>query len=820
MKNKSVKLLVLILILSAALLMTSGCGKSGSRFKNVLPTIKITSYGGWADDHLLTEPYQQVFQQKIFWHATDEDGVINGYAFRVLDEDGNPLATPGYEYIARAEDKLIPKELLESMGEGWVLHYMAGADDTYPLDDPKAKRTIWSSKKYAVINFPAADEEGNPTVTKSRFEVIAIDNRGGITPVPAYREFLAHSEVPQSLLSTSRGNPNSNDVGSGIKLSFLMRDFDPYVLEIPDEYLFRIKKLSVLKVDDGDGKFHYDVQDTLSTTDWYSTKNQEKIDRYLLTGKTDPKLEYDYDENGAFKNTMTVIESRVRDMAGVMSIHPNDADTTHYKNLAIKMTVKPGFYPHTVFYSQKVYGVGDHHYDYWRYADTQEELPSLERNDGIANGTAFFKDMNNRNTIVYSPNLKVYARWGWFGEFAQENQAGNLTPILDDPFIIKVDDVLFKADDEDLRGTNYYSEITHFDLRYDGAAFDFPPYRNQVWWDDEGKDWLRVDVHSVLGQSLVLTADQVLPGTHKLEVRCVDMQDKYSEVPAVWEFDVVEYIPPAQRSGVLIVNDGKDNSTLSPRPYVLQFYKDLALNAGIPESQIGTIVVENLKPDFAGRKTRKLAFSDLMKYKLVIYNSDNPAQGAGGEFVLIDDALTLYMQRGGNLIISHTSHFKPAIDEIFGNVDRYRLMAMLGLSSLSVGTVTGNQYYLQKANPEASGYQVLNVQYGEGDDASFNRLVNSNHGYNEISYFKMKAADESVITSGDRLYSYGCKPVDYEVRPPTQEVYDQLNGRTIAYRHINPSYQNSRAYVFGIPLSYMKPADAKATFNKIWSELM
>jgi len=44
----------------------------------------------------------------------------------------------------------------------------------------------------------------------------------------------------------------------------------------------------------------------------------------------------------------------------------------------------------------------------------------------------------------------------------------------------KIDDVL-DEDSYDLHGNdvNYYSEIIAFDLRYDGDAFDFAPYRDR-----------------------------------------------------------------------------------------------------------------------------------------------------------------------------------------------------------------------------------------------------------------------------------------------------------------------------------------------------
>jgi len=97
MQVKSVKLLSIIVMILITLLMVAGCGKSGNRFANYAPTIKITSFEGW-DSTYVSAGYDTTltytFQQRIYWNATDPDGVIAGYAFRVLDDNNMPVATP------------------------------------------------------------------------------------------------------------------------------------------------------------------------------------------------------------------------------------------------------------------------------------------------------------------------------------------------------------------------------------------------------------------------------------------------------------------------------------------------------------------------------------------------------------------------------------------------------------------------------------------------------------------------------------------------------------------------------------------------------
>jgi len=219
MPSKSLKLYAPLAVLAIALLIMSGCGKSGEKYPNQEPEIQITSYEGYYNslaDTVLTDllaPYADstfLFQQKIFWNASDPDGVIEGFAFRVKDQNGNPIPTPRHDYIDQAGD-VTPQNVIDRFGTGWVLHYKTNTNQDLPLDDPEANRTIWSSQKYATINFPAADENGDPLTMESTFEVIAIDNRGGITPVDPYyparsiawRTFNSTSDRPTCTVTTT-----------------------------------------------------------------------------------------------------------------------------------------------------------------------------------------------------------------------------------------------------------------------------------------------------------------------------------------------------------------------------------------------------------------------------------------------------------------------------------------------------------------------------------------------------------------------------------------------------------------------------------------
>lgn len=804
MQVKSVKLLSIIVMTLILMLMVAGCGKSGSRFANVAPTIKITSFEGWDDSYVdagydTTATYS--FQQRIYWHATDPDGIIAGYAFRILDDNGNPVATPGYQYIDTSA-ALTPASLLP-LGTGWVIHYLPGANQEIALDDPEAKRTIWTSQKYAVINFPSADAQGNPIINMSRFEVVAIDNRGAITAQPAWRNFKTTSPRPTCTISTTKGNPDGKMVGAGLKLAFSMQDTDPFIPHIPYKYEFQIMKTNTAG-----------VVIPGSQSEWFSTTSVSnetgKINEYLLTRYTTPFLEYDYDpDTGAYLNRITRITARVTDMAGVVSI----PDT----NTVINFMVKPGFKPRSVIYPTKTYAMGTHHYEDYGDDSTEEVLPSSTTQGVLRYATPMFKDMEGKHSVVHSSNLKVWIRWGWWGEYG--NTAGETTIYAEDPYTKKVDVVLDRVTNE-----NYFSEITHFDLRYDGEPYNFPPYANSITPPDaNGKRWLRIPVNSPLGQTVVLTGGQLpapsnsTPGEHTFEIRVVDLQGEADPNPATFRFYLHNYIEPANRQGILVIDDDIHQATQAPDEIVDGKYTNML--AGYS----GNVTVYSRPPDptepgvpnpAEDTRGRAVSFTDLQKYKMVIYHNDNSQDP--GNLVNDVDAYALYMIKGGNLLISHTHLLSSVLDNLSKDGARTTFLRYLGLYDPIPNLPYPNKpnpanwYFFQKAVAASTGYSDVNLQFGT--PASFNTIVNARHGLSTLTYFPTSSF------MGDTLYRFGCKPTTYATFPPSQTQFDQVNNQVVSYRRTNDN--NSRAYVFGFPLSYMVESDAQAMMNRIISEIM
>jgi len=807
MSNKSSKLLAIILIIAVAALFVTGCGKSGSRFENQLPSISITSFEGWTYDsvpaNIDTTDVEYTFQQRVFWHATDPDGVITGYAFRILDENREPIPTPGYQYIADADDGLIPDDMLTSFGAGWVIHYLPSADQSMSLDDPETDRTIWTNQKYAVINFPAADETGEPMPTISYIEVVAIDNRGAVTPEPAWRKFRTNSTKPICSVSTTKGNPNGGDVGSGITLHFSMRYPDSagmIVDPIPYRYEFRM-----MKVNNGSGEIVPGSQ-----TEWISTENQPHVNEYRLTRRTTPALTYDY-ENGV-TTTTTRIEARAIDLAGVVS------DTSETDPVLFK--VKPGFHPRTQVYNQKILGLGRNHFEDRHDDSTPEDLPfNIEGGEQLF-AAPLFKDMDNRNTVVHSENLKVYIRWGWWGEYGKEESTGTISYPLDNPYEKKVDTVLSEPNPETgyAGGENYFGEITHFDIRYNGEPYNFPPFAESIHTDDDGTQWLRLPLYSPLRQSIVLTGNQIRPGDHVFTVRCVDTQDEVSQYPAEFRFTVLPYKAPSERSGILIVDDDPHDNNTSPEEIVNDKYAHMT--GDISNVRMvkygGTVEGERTYRDVRGRH---LAFSDLQNYKAVLYHADNPARGGTIEDEI--DGLSLYLRKGGNLVVSHTSQFASKSTDI-ATKRGFSLLELMGLPQLptmTAGPANPAQGPFFHSAVGTDGFPTLDLQYSNhpssSGHASFNPLVENFHGFSSVAYHRL-VGDSPNIT-GEAIYTYGPKPMDYTPFPPNETQFNNLNGKVIGTKKVNAN--GSRAYIFSFPLSYMEEADGKTLINRIWSEL-
>ena len=797
MLTKSKILLLMTIWVSLILLVLTGCGKSGHKFANQEPTIRITSYEGYDDSELLAHYADSlfIFQQKIFWSASDPDGVITGYAYRVKDQNGNPISTPGNEFIDLNGD-VTPENVIERFGTGWVLHYKPNANQDLPLNDPNSRRTIWTSAKYAVINLPAADENGNPRTQESTFEVIAIDNRGGITPVHplypkrsiAWRNFKSTAARPTCFLSTTKGNPNGEEVGSGIRLSFTMKDdLNPSVPAIPYKFEFKILKLS--------------PQDSSITyqSEWYDTSispNDTNINRFLLTKSTNPSLSYDIVNGDTL--SITKVLARAYNMGGVTSV-PDTFST-------ILFMVKAGFRPKTLIYDKRCYALGQNHYVDYFDEFSAEVMPFTITSGTNRYATHFFVDLDSTLIAINSPNIKVWLRWGWHGEYGKILASGDFVA-TDDPYDRKIDYLLDRYTNK-----NYYSEITHFDLRVDGQPYNYAPLANDPnahIVDEDGKVWLRLPLYSPVRQSLVLTS--LSSGPHTFEVRCVDLQGEVDPIPAVFTFSLADNIPIANRNGILIIDDDPHQQLVAPDNIIRDKYEEMLADYNGPKVFIKRTTDTESGDTHQDLDLRHFSPSDLQKYKLVIYHNDNFQ--SSGNLKLENDGLTLYLRSGGNLIISSTNSLAQNL-EAFVNATQKTFVSFLGVyyekppANILSNSLTIRPFFQQALGQ--NGYPDVNLQYSPANEPSFVSLVNDRQGLATITYFP------KISVNATAIYKMGIKPVGSPYGP-TQEQFDRYNNQIIGIRCVTG---NSHCYTFGFPLSYMYTPEVKTMMNKILSEVM
>ncbi|MFO7659918.1 MAG: hypothetical protein R6V77_03305 [Candidatus Cloacimonadaceae bacterium] len=819
MHFKSLKLFPIVILLALTVLIMFGCGKQGTRFGNIAPTIQITSYEGWDPANPYTDSTAvTLFQQRIYWHASDQDGVVAGYAYRILDENGNPMSTAGNAFIDSMGTDT-PQEVIEKYGKGWVLHYSAGADQSIPLDDPRAKKTIWSNKKYATVNFIAATAAGDSITTISRFEVICIDNRGAVSQNIAFRRFQSYSRTPICYVSTTKGNPEGREVGTGIRLSFVIKDFDPFISETAWYYKFKLQKVdritnAVISEDPADG--------------WISTQNLPKINEYLLTKYTNPALRSDFDSLGVQRSFTRVI-ARVVDLAGIESASDS-----------IFFAVKEGFHPKTLVHLKRIYALGSNHFIDYADESTPEVLPYTIVNQKQIFATPFFRDMDGFYTAVNSINLKSWIRWGWHGEYGTPLASGGFI-VTDDPYDKKIDLLLDEDTDK-----NYFSEITYFDLRLNGEPYNYPPLANSIVTDqDTGKRWLRVPINSPLGQTIVLTH---LPANtpdfpfHHFEVRAVDLQDEIDPTPAEFKFKVINPVEKDQKAGILIIDDEPHNPNFAPEDSIdAKYYNMLSSYSG------EVVLRKRTNMEYSDIRNRKFALTDIQSFKFIIYHDDFPTQTSN---LNIDhDAFSLYLNQGGNMLVSAGGNLQGVIQAvILAGQQTFNTYFGIQYRLDSTASVTGNilsstwfvkaksdlpnqfqdmdlAFDLNVTNPQPQDFIDDGVVIVEDPNESYLPLINQRKGLGPVTYFNYY---DNMPNSGvTPIYKYGSKPVYPQPTgtppasnyycPQTEAEFNSVNDKIVGLKKVTP---NNKCYIVGFPLSYMTKDTSKQFMTAVLNEIM
>ncbi len=767
----NVKIAFFVLILFT--LLFSACGRKNPLSLNSQPQIRITSSYGVEEIQYATDDTIS-FQQTIHWKGEDSDGSITGYAFRVLNASGEPIITSGYEYTD---------------ADGWILHYQEGADESIPMSDPYAQLTIWNAKAYATINFPA-NIDGDSTNVVSLFEVKCRDNRN-LESNSVIKYFNVFSMQPSVTISTTSGNIDGKTIGLGIILEFTMNDSDPYVDPIPDHFLFKLEKRD----------FNNTIVDENGYGEWISTKDQNNVSLFRLSQNTSPHLyPNSYANNEPVDSTYLLVKAI--DMAGIES-----------KTDTISFLIKEGFSPKTLIYIRDTFVLGENHFVPNRDESLNKDIPSLLAYDGIHYSTPFWIDKNGDFTALNGSNLRIYLHWGWHGEFEADN-----------PFEKKDNNVLDAITD-----SSYFSKIEYFDIRLDDLPFSyapFPPEGENLFVDPDGKAWLRVPIQNEIAQNTVLS--ELNTGTHKFEVRAVDLQGIASVDPAVLDFELIEPLQKEERSGILIIDDDPHHSVFAPDDVIDEFYNIVLSDFSgeivqIERDEIYDIVHSD-SIDLGYLHFNKSVFSptDLQNYKLIIYHSDNVFEDSN--FGLEYDPMNLYLHLNGNLVFSCGTKIikiqEYLIDSDLNFLNRYFGIPLMSdaVNCLNFQEVVGSFIYLQfldKALPQEGNLDEIYLQL-----PSMVNSVTLKEGLGPVVYFDV--FDSSVI------YSFGCKEpapgtsfnqwddVDDIDQFPSLNQFGIFNGKPVA---LQKQTENNNCLIFGFPLSFMVEDDVKNALNNLLNEI-
>lgn len=801
--KKSLLIFTLVMI---GTLVFFGCDRQGSLNQNENPNVKITTYAGEAVQDSLDLETPSVFQQTIRWASNDVDGVVEGYAYRVVNEVNGVdeyLSTPGHDYIQDPE--------------GWVYHYTEGANESIPMDSDQANITIWTKDVYAVVNFPA-NVDGDSSNVVSRFDVKCRDNSGEESTIDS-KYFNVYSYQPGvSILSTS-GDIAGEKVGTGIILEFSILDHNPYADVTPDHFEFKL-----LTKDNQTGSLT-----PQHAEEWISTKsvnnNTGNISQYALTntGDTYPNI-MPNNILGTVALDSTYIVARTVDVAGIIS----RPDT-------ISVLVSEEFFPGTVIFDgvnnngsidsslNDIWVLGEYHYVTYLSETIGSVIPNVNTVDGVHFSTPFWIDSDHRYTALNSNDLNIYVHWTWKGNYTNDNPNEKLKGEVID----------------ETTGNNYYSDIVAFDLRLDGEAFVYPPLPGNTFniIDEDGKEWLRVYKAwglDIFENAVIYSLDS---GDHRFEVRSVDLQLKADPTPSTLEFTLVEPIDPDQKQGILILDDDANDSNYSPDALVDDlYYKEylfdyLTANDIDPEDDpadndlvhIVDHVAQHNDNSTLHAGSTKFSPTDMQQYKMILFHSDRATllPHITGEYA----ALNLYLKTGGNIVFSGCNNITnlqeelyqygyPIMNDYFGvadlNPESNDVVNYLN-NSFAPGLDIQRMHILEYASPDNGFTTTLNLADTE-DNFNLFQTMFGNGGLGTISYFN----EELLVPGTQVIYRLGSRLPGDGALDISHAEYDFYNGQPVALKKVTGE---STCYTFGVPFSYLNKTDVKDMLNQIIIEL-
>jgi len=829
MFKKKINSLYLVIFLTSLVLLLIGCDYQGNTNINQAPEVYITSFTG-RDSELEAGLDAVVYQQKIYWYGKDIDGVITGYAYRILDEVGNPIATAGNEYISGFMPELSTVD--PSSKGGWVLHYKKGTSEDYPLYDTRTQTTIWTDKIFTEINFPSADTNGNLLPRASSFEIVAIDNRDALSKV-AKKYFFAKSGSPSILISTSKGlldtlSTNLSDskaLGQGVRMIFTMPDQRIGIItNKPWYYRYRIYQVA-------DGQ---NLDDVAAATKWYSTRYLTNPSEVVLKGigysvpapplqdeneiwNAVPALRSNFVDN--LRQSYSVIDVQVVDMAGVhSSIEPvvvNGATVRRFRKFFL---VNDKYNPAAFVYFDRIYALGNNHFSREDHPDIPRmvvEPPKSYTNTGTRVAQLLFPTpLLNENKeldgfewqLIGDALTRFWIRWGYNGEYPNNNPHAEKSASN-----IYFDRVLDSRTD-----INYGSEISDYYISLDGMRYPYPPLMVAGLQDHTYYDYLKVPANHEIAQLFIRSS--LAPGKHVVKIRVEDLQNVVSEPDSI-VFNILTKKTPDQRRGVLYIDYASTNAT--QKTNIKNYYTSLLGELNKDFTYLNRLDVFNARRGTKYHNWRQTGnlfpITLLDKYECVIVATDQ----VSGNFDAFEDAegFVTYLLTGGKVILIGNqnmvglSNAKPAYEPQFLR-NYFGFPPNTTGSPTSVEGLSATQFYFKGATPVAPETQYLNPETTTAPEA------------NALRYEALRSVSCLVNTEGlhprtQVLYRFDCLPEGTYTNPsnPAQTMtvtgsdYAKYHNKPIGIKYTPENPSQGTAFTFTVPLYHLERGNVKYIFS-------
>ncbi|RLC55121.1 MAG: hypothetical protein DRH89_08330, partial [Candidatus Cloacimonadota bacterium] len=174
------------------------------------------------------------------------------------------------------------------------------------------------------------------------------------------------------------------------------------------------------------------------------------------------------------------------------------------------------------------------------------------------------------------------------------------------------------------------------------------------------------------------------------------------------------------------------------------------------------------------------------------------------------EALKIYLVQGGNLILSGGATLKTIqlkcnehgfniLDEYFGipitNTDA------IGRIPATVQYVN-NPFFISAIGQEGNNDIDLLLPN------PFNNVINMVEGLQPVAFFNDH--------NSEVIYNFGCRDVGSGSHDPTQEEFDEYNGKPVGLKY---ETTNNSCYIFGFPLTFMEPEQVKTMMTQILNEI-